>query len=191
KIMRCTRGRGRWKKVFWRWIGKEVEEVKKFKYLIWLFDKMVWATVNYGVEVWGWKERVKIERLRGRFLKWVLGVERSRPGYIIREEMQREKLKGKAGIRAWGYERKLEEGQGGELARMCWEEIKVRARRGEALEGREKERGEYYEERGWSVEEIEGMRQGGEPRGEEMVNRGRRLQEEDRWKNIENGWKNE
>ncbi|KZC06760.1 hypothetical protein WN55_07533 [Dufourea novaeangliae] len=132
--MRCKRGGGRWTKVSWRWREKEVEEVKKFKYLIWLFDKMVWATVNYGVEVWGWKERVKIERLQERFLKWVLGVERSTPGYIIREEMQRAKLKGKAGMRAWGYERKLEKGQGGELARRCWEEIKGWARKGEVLE---------------------------------------------------------
>ncbi|KZC05506.1 hypothetical protein WN55_06989 [Dufourea novaeangliae] len=30
------------------------------------------------------------------------------------------------------------------------------------------------------------MRKGGEPREEEIVNRERRLQEEDRWKNIEN-----
>ena len=96
KIMRCRRGGGRWRRVVWRWKGKEVEEVKTFKYLgytlmgsggqeahveervrkaaavmgrvwgigkrrfgkdwgkrIWLFDKLVWATMSYGVEIWG------------------------------------------------------------------------------------------------------------------------------------------
>lgn len=33
-------------------------------------------------------------------------------GYMIRGEMQRELLKGVAGVRAWKYERRLEEGKG-------------------------------------------------------------------------------
>ena len=80
---------------------------------IWLFDKLVWAVVGYGVEVWEWKERERVERLQDRFLRWVMGVDRSTPGYMVREELQREKLKGRAGLRAWRYERKLEEGGGG------------------------------------------------------------------------------
>ena len=44
------------------------------------------------------------------------------------------------GMRAWNYERKLEEGQGGELVRECWEEIKGRARRGKVLGGWGEER---------------------------------------------------
>lgn len=40
--------------------------------------------------------------------------------YLVREELQREMLKGKAGLRVWGYEMRLEEGKGGELARECW-----------------------------------------------------------------------
>ena len=38
--------------------------------------------------------------------------------------MQRDMMKGRAGMRAWTYEGKLEEGQEGELARECWEEVK-------------------------------------------------------------------
>lgn len=30
------------------------------------------------------------------------GVERSTLGYMVREELQREKLRGRAGMRAWG-----------------------------------------------------------------------------------------
>lgn len=61
----------------------------------------------------------------------------------MREEIQREKLKGRVGLRAWGYEKRLEEGKGGELARICWEEMRKRARKGKALGGWEEERKEF------------------------------------------------
>ena len=227
KIMRCRRGGGRWKKMKWRWKGKELEEVRSFKYLgytimgsggqeehveervrkgaavmgkvwglgkrlfgkdwgrrIWLFDRLVWAVVGYGVEVWGWRERGKVEALQERFLKWVLGVNRETPGYMVREELQRGLLRGRAGMRAWGFEKKMEEGEGGELARLCWEEMKGRFKRGKVLEGWEKEREQFFGERGWTVEEVERGRERGEIRGEEIVNRERKMQEEERWEKI-------
>ena len=107
---------------------------KDWERRMWLFDKLVWPVVGYGAEVWGWREREKMERLQERFMKWVLGVNRCTPGYMVREEMQRGMLKGRAGMRAWVYERKLEEGQG-ELARWCWEEVKGRLRRGKWVGG--------------------------------------------------------
>lgn len=67
---------------------------------IWLFDKLIWSVVSYGVEIWGWKLRERVERLQERFLRRVLGVERSVPGYMIREELQRDKLEVRAGMRA-------------------------------------------------------------------------------------------
>ncbi|XP_076287327.1 uncharacterized protein LOC143212411 [Lasioglossum baleicum] len=33
---------------------------------VWLFDKLVWSVVSYGVEIWGWKEREGIEKLQER-----------------------------------------------------------------------------------------------------------------------------
>ena len=80
---------------------------------VWLFDKLVWTVVGCGVEVWGWKERERVEGMQDRFPRWVLGVDRSTPGYMVREELQREMLKCRAGLRARRYERKLEEGKGG------------------------------------------------------------------------------
>lgn len=56
------------------------------------------------------------DRETTRYLKWVVGVKR----YMMREELQREKLRGRAGIRAWSYERNLEDGR----RRECWEEIR-------------------------------------------------------------------
>jgi len=105
---------------------------------IWLFDRLVWTVLSYGVEIWGWKERKQIERLEERFLKWILGVEGSTPSYMVREELQRDKLRGRGARRARAYEKRIEEGSGSELGRECWKEIKKRE--GKATVGWEKER---------------------------------------------------
>ena len=125
-----------------------------------------------------------MEALQDRFLKCVLGVDRDTPGYMVREVLQRGLLRGRAGMRAWGFERKLEEGEGGELARLCWEEMKGRFERRKVLEGWKKEGEQFFEERGWTVEEVERGRERGEVRGEEIVVRERKMQEEERWKRI-------
>ncbi|XP_024883827.1 uncharacterized protein LOC112462336 [Temnothorax curvispinosus] len=167
KIMRFRKGGGRDSKRKWRWEGKELEEVKEFRYLgyvfqrnggqeaqirerikktatvmgkvwgigkrrfgkdwgkrLWLFDRLVWTVLSYGAEIWGWREREGIERMEERYIRWVLGADVRTPWYLMREELQREKLRGRAGMRAWRFEKKLEEGGGSELARSAWEELK-------------------------------------------------------------------
>lgn len=37
--------------------------------------RLVWPVLDYGVEIWGWKERVKVEAIEERFMRWVLGME--------------------------------------------------------------------------------------------------------------------
>ncbi|KAL6419029.1 hypothetical protein ACFW04_014075 [Cataglyphis niger] len=59
---------------------------------------------NLGLE----RKRKKLERLQERYLRWILGLEWEMPGYMVREELQREKLKRTAGRRAWGFEKRLE-----------------------------------------------------------------------------------
>lgn len=151
---------------------------------LWLFDRLVWVAVSYGVVIWGWKEREGIERLQEKYLKWLLGVSRHTPGYLMREELQRDLLKGKVEVREWKYEKRLGEGKGGVLARECWVEMRRRAGRGEALGVWEEERKSYWEMRGWSIEEVEGRREGREIRGEEIISREGRLQREERWEKI-------
>lgn len=136
------------------------------------------------MEVWGWKEREGIERLHDRFFRWVLGVQRSTPGYMVREELQREMLKGKVGMRVWVFKRKLEEGGKGELARECWKELKGRARRGMALKGWKEERKDFIEKRNWELAEVERLREEVGMRGEELGEKERRRQREERWKRI-------
>lgn len=53
-----------------------------------------------------------------------MGVEERTPGYLVKEELQRNKLWGRAGRRAMAFKKKLNEGKGSEQARRCWEEKK-------------------------------------------------------------------
>ncbi|XP_076301434.1 uncharacterized protein LOC143219315 [Lasioglossum baleicum] len=119
---------------------------------LWLFDKLVWSVVSYRVEIWGWKEWEGIERLQERYLKWILGVGRCTPGYMAREELQRELLRGRAGVRAWGYEKKL--GEDKRMCRVCgwesetWEHVWEVCMRGDESKG--------WQESMWEVLEDEG-----------------------------------
>lgn len=62
-------------------------------------------------------EREGIKRIEKRYLRWILGMDNKTPEYMVREELQRDKIKGRAGTRTWGFERRMEEGKGSELAR--------------------------------------------------------------------------
>jgi len=134
---------------------------KDWKRRIWLFDKLVWTVVGYGVEIWGWKEREIVERTQEKFLRWVLGVDGKTPGYLVREELKRWRLRSRAGRRARSFEERLEEGRGGVLAQMCLREIKDRCLKGTELSSWERERSEFFRERGiewkdWERQRVEG-----------------------------------
>lgn len=38
-----------------------------------MFDKLIWTVLSYGVEIWRWAEREKLEKLEERYLRWILG----------------------------------------------------------------------------------------------------------------------
>ena len=81
------------------------------------------------------------------------------PGYMIREEVERDKMRTRAGRRAWKYDEKLRKGEGSEIARECLKEIKER----------ERERGENISEweRGRGIVKEHGRRIEGEEEGQE------------------------
>ncbi|XP_032689845.1 uncharacterized protein LOC116853082 [Odontomachus brunneus] len=83
---------------------------RDWKRRLWLFDRLVWTVMKYGAEIWGWREREELERVQERFVKWTIGVKRRTPGYMIKVEVGREKMRGRTGKRAWNFERKLEKG---------------------------------------------------------------------------------
>ncbi|KMQ82134.1 hypothetical protein RF55_24051 [Lasius niger] len=73
-------------------------------------------------------------------MKWLLGVDRRTPGYMVREELKRDKLKSRAARRAWNFEKRLEQGKEGRLAKDCLEEIKERGERQKSFRMGEGER---------------------------------------------------
>lgn len=54
-----------------------------------------------------------------------MGIDKRTPGYLVREELQREKLREK------GFKKKLEKGRGSGTARMCWEKMVKKTRQKE------------------------------------------------------------
>lgn len=76
--------------------------------------------------------------------------------YLVREEMNKEKLRSRAGRRAVRFEERLMEGRDSRLARMCLEEIRERGQRGGEMSEWEKERWQFLEERGVEIVEWEG-----------------------------------
>jgi len=98
--------------------------------------------------------------------------------------MQREKLRGRAGRRAWNYEKRLDEGKRSGLARECRLEMRERNRRGEVRSAWEIERKEFFEERNMRIEEVED-RMGEESEWfNDLMKKDKEKQEEERWEKI-------
>jgi len=152
---------------------------------LWLFDALVWSVVGYGVEIWGWREWDSVERLQNGYIRWLLGVDWRTPGYMVREEVQRDLLRGRAGQRAWRFEERLERGEGSEIARLCLKEIRDREGSGEGLSEWEIDRIRYYEERGVRLVELRKRREAGGWRAQVLIEKKGRMQRAERWRRIE------
>ncbi|XP_043481252.1 uncharacterized protein LOC122510560 [Leptopilina heterotoma] len=141
-----------------------------WKKRVWLFDALVWSIISYGVEVWGWSEIGKLESMHEKFLRWTMGVSWNCPGYMVREELGREKMVTKQRRRARNYEEKLEQGRGSKIAGMCWRLIKEG-------EGRCKR---------WEKERKKALREGGKSRekGKEIIEIWGKCDREERWKKV-------
>ena len=114
-----------------------------------------------------------MESLQERFLRWVMGVSWSRPGYMLREEAGREKVVIRQRKRASNFEDKLRRGEGRKIVQVCLRKILGRERRGNVGYSKwEKEReetrvqnGMQREGREWrEIEEEMKSRQGRERR---------------------------
>lgn len=81
------------------------------------------------------------------------------PGYLVREKLQRDKLVESAEKRAWGFEERLEEAKGSNLARKCLRKIKERWSKSRWAKGWEEERKEFFGISGMEIEKVERKRQ--------------------------------
>ena len=87
----------RWKK----WWGGNI-------WIAWkLWDACVKEILLYGVEVWGWREWDIVEKERLWFLKRTLGVEKSTPKAIVRQETNHMSVWSESVIRVVKFEEKI------------------------------------------------------------------------------------
>lgn len=85
-----------------------------------LYEAVVRSILMYGVEVWGFKVYEAIEKLQERYTKWVFGLDSCTPGYMVREEFKRDKIRKKAGERAVKFETNIRFKTGNKLLMECW-----------------------------------------------------------------------
>ncbi|EZA51890.1 hypothetical protein X777_09583 [Ooceraea biroi] len=126
----------------------------------WLFDTLVWTVMGYGVEVWRWGERRKVEAMQERYIKWILGVDWVTPGYMVKKEVKREKLRMRCARRAWRFVERLREGRGSGWSRECLKEIEERGREVKDISSWEKERKSFIESWGRRGDGREVVRRG-------------------------------
>ncbi|KAH0821274.1 hypothetical protein GEV33_001517 [Tenebrio molitor] len=114
-----------------------------FRRRIMMFDSLVKSVMMYGAEIWGWREQEGLEGVQGKYLKWVLGVDRETPGYIVMEETKRDGIRIEAGKRAIRFEERLIERGECRILQECLKE-----KRKEIGKGVWKEREAYFERNG-------------------------------------------
>ena len=92
-------------------VWSEGERVFKenMKMRLMMYDNLVASVMLYGVEIFGWKEYKPIESIQERYIRWLLGLNRSVPEYIARSELNREKMRIKMGVLANKFEEKIRE----------------------------------------------------------------------------------
>lgn len=71
------------------------------------------------------------------------------PGYMVREELQRGKIRERADLKAWGFDKRLRKDKDGELARKYLKGMRERFREGGGAGSRlEKKRRKFFKGRG-------------------------------------------
>jgi len=93
-------------------------------------------------------------------------------------------LRERAGIRAWGFEKRLEREEGSRIARLCWKEIQSRALEGGGMSKWEKERADCYKRWKLEMKEIESKREKGKWGAQIIREEERELQRVERWEKI-------
>lgn len=126
-----------------------------FKRRMMLFKYLVLGVIMYGAEVWGWKEREKLERIQKRYVKWTLDLDSCTPDYVVYKETNVERIGTIAGSRAVKFEEKaIKEGYR-KLVIECVIEKEREGNERTVVSDRER----FYRENGYSSEGIKLLRE--------------------------------
>lgn len=78
---------------------------------------------------------------------------------MVKGEIQREKLKERAGRKAWLFEERLAEEKESEKARMCLRELREKGKKGITRSRWEEKKKRFFVEKGLGLEEVERARE--------------------------------
>jgi hypothetical protein len=112
-----------------------------------MFASMIESVLMYGAEIWGCKEQEEAERMQEKYLRWVLGVDRETPGYIVRK---RNMLRVKAGKRVAKLEDKMDRKEECRILTKCRKEQKKNKEK--------KKREKYHQRNRYASEGVERLR---------------------------------
>lgn len=71
-----------------------------------MFESLVESIALYGAEIRGWQYEDRLDRIKRKYVKWILELNRGTPNYILLEETMIREIKMKAIRRAIRYEKK-------------------------------------------------------------------------------------
>jgi len=69
-----------------------------------MYNALVGSVALYGAEIWGWKKEERLDKITRKYVKWILGLDRRTPNYIVKEETKMKELRLEAIRRAVKYE---------------------------------------------------------------------------------------
>lgn len=81
---------------------------------------MIKEIILYGVEIWGWEDQEELEQIKGKYIEWILKLEREMPLYMYVLDTGEDKLEVKAGARIMRWKRKLMSKEKNLLEKICW-----------------------------------------------------------------------
>lgn len=88
-----------------------------------MFNVLVKSIFMYGVEIWKWQERGKLEALQTRYIRWTLGLDRITPKYVVMEETKVAPICTEAGCRALKYQEKIKKETENMILKECRREM--------------------------------------------------------------------
>lgn len=133
-----------------------------------MFEALVLSVLMYGGgRIWEWKEYEGVERLYEKYIRWTLVLDSCTPGCIVLKEADRQKIRLRAGNRAYKYEEKLIDSGGRTRIKTCLKERE--SIRGEVKAIKERER--YLNRHGWSKELVKEMHKNGIEVQQDLIER--------------------
>lgn len=92
-----------------------------------MFNALVGSVMLYGAEVWRWRNDDRVDKIKRKYEKWILGLDVRTPNYILAEETKTKELRLEAVKRAIKYEEKSRQSKK-LLVIECMEEIEKERR---------------------------------------------------------------